>query len=717
MAVVEERVTFCRICEACCGMVATVEDGKVTKLKADKGNPFSQGYVCPKGPAYLQVHNDPDRVLHPLKRQADGTFAPVGWDEALDDISGRLKSLMETHGNDSVGWYVGNQIAFNYSAFFWITGFMAAIQSPHLYTAASVDINNRWAASAILYGNPLTNPIPDLTRSDFLFLVGTNPFVSHGSMWTVPRIRERLFDVTKRGGRVIVVDPRRTETAEAFEHVAIRPDGDAWLLASMLQVIFDEGLADEGAIVDQTSGIEVVKEFVAGFPPEATESRTGIAPEIVRDLARSAAKAQGAAFHGRCGASLGRHSTISVYLLDVLALVTGNFDRPGGLVFGRPMISSEKIAHQFKLDTYGAFRTRIGNFPDLLGTAPIAIAPKEITTPGKGQLRALLIAAGNPVTSAPDRAEWDDALPKLDLLVSLDFYVTETNRHADYILPATTFLERDDYPWFIGGHMTPPYAVWTDAVEEPRGEARPEWWVVAQLSRRLKVEPSAVPAVRALGKLGVRLPPAKAIDLFLRTGPEGDFYGLRPKGLSIKKLRREPRGRLLADRCDTGVLRKRVFHEDRLVHLDHPEIRRAMERFSAADGAEDAEFPLRLISLRELRSHNTWFHNVDKLMRERRQMLRIHPKDAAEFGLQEGDLVAIVSKTGRVEVPVRLTDEIAPGVIAITQGWGHRGGWRTAVAAGGANDNDLTSSDPADLDVSGNAVFNGIPVRLESILS
>ncbi|HVW34441.1 MAG TPA: molybdopterin-dependent oxidoreductase, partial [Acidimicrobiia bacterium] len=236
---VEERVTFCRICEAVCGMVATVEDGRITKLRADKANPFSRGYVCPKGPGFLEVHNDADRVLHPLRRNAGGTFEPVSWDSALDDIAARMKRLMEGAGPDSIGWYVGNQIAFNYAAFFWITGFMAAIRSPHLYTAASVDINNRWAASAVLYGNPLTNPIPDLDRSDFLFLVGTNPFISHGSMWTVPRIRERLLAVKNRGGRVIVVDPRRSETAEAFEHVAVKPDGDAWLLASMLQVIFD----------------------------------------------------------------------------------------------------------------------------------------------------------------------------------------------------------------------------------------------------------------------------------------------------------------------------------------------------------------------------------------------------------------------------------------------------------------------------------------------
>ncbi|MEW6476829.1 MAG: molybdopterin-dependent oxidoreductase [Actinomycetota bacterium] len=714
MTATEERITFCRICEACCGMVATLEGGRVTKLRADKENPFSDGYICPKGPAYLEVHNDPDRVLQPLKRQPDGTFTPVPWDEALDDIAGRLRALLDTHGSDSVGWYVGNQIAFNYSAFFWILGFMAAIKSPHFYAAASVDINNRWAASAVLYGHPLTNPIPDLEGSDFLFLVGTNPFVSHGSMWTVPRIRERLLAMQKRGGRVIVVDPRRTETAEAFEHLPIRPDGDAWLLASMLHVIFAEGLADEAALAAQTTGVDVLRRFVAAFPPEATEARTGIPADQVRQLARDAAGAKAAAFFGRCGASLGRHSTLVVYLLDALTLVTGNFDRPGGLVFGRPMISSEKIAHQFKLDTFGRRRSRVGGFPDLLGTVPIAVIPKEITTPGSGQLRALLISAGNPVTSAPNRAEWEDALPKLDLLVSMDFYVTETNRHADYILPATTFLERDDYPWFITGHMTPPYAVWTDAVEAPRGEARPEWWVVAQLGRRLKVEPSAVPAVRALGKLGIRLPPAKAIDLFLRTGPEGDFYGLRPKGLSLKKLRREPRGRLLADRCDTGVLGKRVFHKDRLVHFDHPEIRRAMDRFTA-DVDEDPEFPLRLISLRELRSHNTWFHNVGKLMRERRQYLRIHPKDAAEVGVEEGDAVAVVSKTGRVEVPVRITDEMTPGVLALPQGWGHRGGWRTAVEAGGANYNDLTSSDPADLDVSGNAVYNAVPVRLEPV--
>jgi formate dehydrogenase len=482
----------------------------------------------------------------------------------------------------------------------------------------------------------------------------------------------------------------------------------------MLHVIFAEGLADEAALAAQTTGVDGLRRFVADFPPEATEGRSGVPADRVRRLARDAAAARAAAFHGRCGASLGRHSTLVAYLLDALAIVTGNLDRPGGLVFGRPMISDEKIAHQFKLDTFATFRSRVGGFPEILGTAPIAMVPKEITTPGPGQLRALFISAGNPVTSAPNRAEWDDALPKLDLLVSMDFYVTETNRHADYILPATTFLERDDYPWFIAPHMTPPYAVWTDAVEAPRGEARPEWWVVAQLGRRLKVEPSAVPAVRALGKLGIRMPPAKAIDLFLRTGPEGDLYGLRPKGLSIRKLRRTPAGRLLADRCPTGVLAERIFHQDGRVHFDHPEIRTAMQRF-AADGAEDAAFPLRLVSLRELRSHNTWFHNVDRLMGERRQTLRVHPKDAAEFGLQEGDPVAVVSKSGRVEVPVRLTDEMTPGVVALPQGWGHRGGWRTAVGAGGANYNDLTSSDPADLDVSGNAVFNGIPVRLEPV--
>jgi anaerobic selenocysteine-containing dehydrogenase len=228
MTAIEERITFCRICEACCGMVATVEDGRVTKLKADKQNPFSEGYICPKGPAYLQVHNDPDRVLHPLSRQPDGSFAPVSWDAALDDIAARLRVLLDSEGPESVGFYAGNQIAFNYAAFFWVSGFMAAIQSPHFYAASSIDINNRWAASAMLYGNPLTNPIPDLERSDFLFLVGTNPFVSHGSMWTVPRIRERLLALQKRGGRVVVVDPRRTETAEALEHLPIRPDGDAW---------------------------------------------------------------------------------------------------------------------------------------------------------------------------------------------------------------------------------------------------------------------------------------------------------------------------------------------------------------------------------------------------------------------------------------------------------------------------------------------------------
>ena len=401
-------------------------------------------------------------------------------------------------------------------------------------------------------------------------------------MWTVPRIRERLFDVTKRGGRVIVVDPRRTETAEAFEHVAIRPDGDAWLLASMLQVIFEEGLADEGALADQTVGVEVVQAFVADFPPEATESRTGLPPDAGAGPGPGGRQSPG----GRLPRPVRRLTRPPLDDRRLPARRAGTGDgqlRPARRARVR---AADDLVGEDRPPVQARHLRRLPHpdrrtSPTCSARRPIAIAPKEITTPGKGQLRALLIAAGNPVTSAPDRAEWDDALPRLDLLVSMDFYVTETNRHADYILPATTFLERDDYPWFIGGHMTPPYAVWTDAVEAPRGEARPEWWVVAQIARRLKVEPSAVPAVRALGKLGIRLPPAKAIDLFLRTGSEGDFYGLRPKGLSLKKLRRSPGGRLLADRCETGVLRKSVFHKDKVVHFDHPEIRKAMDRLKA----------------------------------------------------------------------------------------------------------------------------------------
>ena len=708
-------VTFCRICEAHCGMVASVVGARVTKLRPDREHPLSSGYACPKGIAMTDVQNDPDRVTHPLRRLPGGGFERVGWEEALADIGERLRSIRDVHGPASIGWYMGNPGAFSYSHTLWVKGFLDALGSPHYYTAGSQDVNNRFAASALMYGSPLVVPIPDLPRTRLLLMIGANPLVSHGSVLTAPRVRDQLHGITGRGGRVVVVDPRRTETARQFEHVAVRPDTDAWLLLSLLHVVFAEGLADRRFLAGFARDAERLERLTAAHAPEDTEAQTGVPAETVRALARDFASADGAAAYGRTGSCLGRFGTLVAFLIDALNAVTGNLDRPGGAVFGRPAIPLDKVAELVGLATYGKTRARFGDFPDVIGNLPAALIPREIETPGERQIRALFVSAGNPVLSVPDGDALERALGKLDLCVSLDFYVNETNRHADYVLPSTTWLERDDTPVAFLGFYTTPFVQHSDAVVGPAGEAREEWEIVEALARPLGITPSSIPALRALGRLGIRLRPQHLLDLLLRTGPEGDLFGLRRGGLNLGRLRRRPHGVVVAEHVATGVLRSKVRHRGGRIRLAPEPIAAELERLRRAPAETDERFPLRLIGLRELRSHNSWMHNAPLLMRGgRTHSLRIHPDDAARHGIEDGDSVRIESRSGSVEVPALVTDDMTPGTVALPHGWGHAGGWRLANEHSGANYNLLTSAEPEDLEpLAGMTFLNGIAVRLE----
>ena len=712
----EQKVTFCRICEAHCGMVATVEDGRVAQLRPDPDHPLSKGYACPKGIAMTEVQNDPDRVLYPLRRLPGGGFERVSWQDAMADITGRLRAIHSAHGPGAIGWYMGNPGAFSYSHTLWVKGFLDAVGSPHYYTAGSQDVNNRFAASALLYGTPLVIPIPDLARTRFLFMVGANPLVSHGSVLTAPRVRDQLGEVTKRGGRVVVVDPRRTETARQFEHVPIVPDTDAWLLLAMIQTIFEEGLADGEFLERHAAGGEELAGLVRPHTPEEAAERTGIPAERIRELARDFARADGGAAYGRTGSCLGRFGTLVSFLLDALNAVTGNLDRPGGAVFGRPPIALDDVGERFGLATYGKVRSRFGGFPDVLGNLPATLLPKEIETPGERQIRALFVSAGNPVLSVPDGDALERALEKLELCVSLDFYVNETNCHADYVLPAPTWLERDDVPVAFLGFYTTPFIQQSEPVVPPAGEAREEWEVIDELAAALGVVPSSVGPLRLLGRAGVKLSPRSVLDLLLRTGPSGDLYGARRSGLSLAKLRKHPHGIVLDEHVATGVLRAKVRHRDRRLRLAPAEIVGELRRLERVNGADPA-FPLRLIGMRELRSHNSWMHNAPLLMRGgRTHALRVHPDDAAEHGLDDGGTVRITSKSGSVEVPIKVTDEMTPGTVALPHGWGHRGGWRLANKYAGANVNALASAEPEDLErLAGMAFLNGIPVRIERV--
>ena len=712
---VQERVTFCRICEPLCGMVATVEDGRLEQLRPDREHPLSRGYACPKGIAMTDVQNDPDRVLYPLKRVGGpGEFERTTWPEAMEAIGARLRRVLGERGPDGVGWYMGNPGAFSYSHVLWVKGFLDALGSPHYYSAGSQDVNNRFAASALLYGSPLVVPIPDLARTDFLLMVGANPLVSHGSVLSAPRVREQLNAITDRGGRVVVVDPRRTETARQYEHLPIRPDADAWLLLSLLNVIFEEGLVDRDFVSAWTDGAEALEQAASAHPPEQTEARTGLPPERVREVARGFAAAGAAAAYGRTGSGLGRFGTLVAFLLDSLNAVTGNLDRPGGAVFGRPPIALDDVGEKTGLATYGKTRSRFGGFPDVIGNLPATLVPREITTPGARQIRAFFVSAGNPVLSVPDGDSLEHALEQLELMVSLDIYVNETNRHADYVLPATTFLERDDVPVAFLGFFSTPFIQVTDPVVDPAGEARQEWEVIDQLARAVGVAPYSLPALRRLARLGFRIKPRQLVDLLLRTGPAGDLFGLRRSGLSLAKVERHPHGIVLGDQIATGVLPKKVRHSNGRVHLDDRAIASELERLTTVNG-DRPEFPLKLIGIRELRSHNSWMHNAPMLLRGgRTQALRIHPDDAERAGLADGERARVASAAGAVEVAVKVTDEMTPGTVALPHGWGHRGGWRLANETDGVNVNLLAPSDPESLEpLAGMAHLTGIPVRVE----
>lgn len=721
----EQHVTYCRICEALCGLIATVEDGRLQSLRPDPDNPLSRGRTCPKGIAFTDVQNDPDRVLVPLRRRDDGTFAEVSWDVALDDIAARLTRIIAEHGGSAVGQYFGNPVAFGFAAGVWSGMFLARIGGHHQYSSASQDISARFVASKLLYGAASQVPFPDLKRTDFLFMLGANPLVSHGSGVRTPRVRDDLAAITDRGGRIVVVDPRRTETARVYEHLPVRPDSDAWLLLSMLHVIFAENLADTAVLDTETTGWRTLRDVVRDFAPETTEPRTGVEPETVRTLTRDFAAAPSAVAYGRTGACLGRHGTLVSFLLDALNVVTGNLDRAGGLLFAEAIVPLEEIAEKSGQMTYDSARSRIGDLPEVISTYPAAVMAEEIITPGPGQLRAMFVTAGNPVLTVPNGPMLEKALGELDLLVSLDLYVNETNQHADYVLPATTFLERYDMPYSLA-NCSPTVSIQAaEPVLAPYGQARNEWEVFDELARRMGLSLLATGGLQRFNRVlhwldrrGVgRLTPRRLVESLLRIGPHGDRFGLRRNGINPRKLRENPHGIVLSEYAPTGLRRKAVKHPAGRVALAPAAILEDVERLGDRH-PDDPDYPLMAIGMREMRSQNSWMHNSPTLMKgDRRHRARVNPIDATAANLTDGDAVRVTSPFGSIETEVLVTDEVGPGTVAIPHGWGHRGGgWQLANKAGGANVNELMSNDAQDLErLAGMSVLNGVAIRLERI--
>ena len=702
-----QHISFCRLCEALCGLLVDVRDGRIVRIGPDRDHPISEGHICVKGARMVDMVHDPDRVLHPLRRRGEaGQFERVGWDEALDDIAGRLARVVAHHGGSGVAAYIGNPASFGSLHAAYMNGFLRALGSARKFNSLHTDTGAKNLAMELTYGNPYRYTFPDLEDCDFLIVIGGNPAASHMSLISEPRALARLDAIAARDG-VVVVDPRRTETARRYEHLPMRPDSDIWLVLLMLQTIFAEHLFDEAALTAIATGWQELRDAVAKVVPEQAAARCGVAVDAAQALARRLAQARAAAVYTRLGTGRGSYSTLTNLLIEALNVVTGRLGRAGGWVIGEGAVP----APSSNLFPYGSKRSRIGNLPLILDIAPGGTLGDEITTPGEGQIRALFVDAGNPVLSYPRGDRLEQALASLDLHVSFDLYINETNRLADYILPATTFLERPDLNELWGANAPRPWIQYSDAVLPPQGEARSEFDIYAAILERMGLpSPLAMMGTPACPDPD----PIAAVDMRLRAGPWG--AGSVPDGLSIDVLReRYPHGCRYLERVDPAATLTAIMHPGGKASLWGEVHASEFARLNSSAAAAPRQDTLLLFGRRRLQSLNSWMHNSDRLTRSHRPTLQIHPADATRLGIADGQPVMVTGGPNSITVPAELCEDIIPGAVCYPHGWGHRGGWQHANAIEGANVNLLASDNPADWEqVSGMCMLDGIPVRLSA---
>lgn len=717
------RLAACNLCEAICGLELTITDGEVTGVRGNPEDPLSRGHVCPKGVAIADVYTDPDRLTRPVRRTgegADATWEELGWEEALDLVADRLAEVVREHGRDAVGLYLGNPTAHSLGSATHGTALWRALRTKNRFSASSVDQFPHQYVAWQLFGHQLLIPVPDLDRTSYLLVVGGNPMASNGSLMTAPAFPQRLRDLRSRGGRMVVLDPRRTETAAAAdEHHFVRPGTDAWLLLAMVRVLLAEGLATPAAYVD---GVERLRELVEPFTPQLAERVSGVPADVVERLAREVAAADGAAVYGRLGVSTQEFGSICQWAVQLLNILTGNLDREGGTLFPEPAVDvvGRRVIGPGHL---GKWRSRVRDLPEFAGELPVSVLREEIEEADgsdSGRIRALVTNAGNPVLSTPDGARLDAALATLDFMVSIDIYVNETTRHADVILPPTTALERDQYDLVFHNLAVRNTARYTPPVFGIGAHQRHDWQIYGALAARL-AERLGRPAgrrERLLARLGLtRLTasPAALLTGLLLTGRRTTMLQLRahPEGVDLGPLRPTLPGRL-----QTPGRRIDLVPDLLVADLDRLHAwlaaRDAVAGSDSGSGDGGPEGELLLIGRRHQRDNNSWMHNTTRLTRGRaRHHLLMHPDDLAARGLADGDRVAVSSRVGRVEVEVSATQDVMPGVVSLPHGYGHgRPGsrMRHADELPGVSVNDLT--DPGPLDVSGNAVLNGVPVQV-----
>ena len=685
----------CNLCEAICGLEIKYAGNQVISIAGDKNDPFSRGHICPKAVALKDIYEDPNRLRQPVRRTEKG-WETISWQEAFDEVASKLKAIQRQHGTNAVAMYAGNPSVHNSGTFLAGTGLMRALKTKNIFSATSTDQLPHHFAAWQMFGHPFLLPIPDIDHTDFWLIMGGNPIASNGSLMTVPDVANRLKAIQQRGGKVVVIDPRFTETAaKADEHHFIRPATDVYLLLAMLHVVFAEGL-DKAP--DDVTGLEALKETVSGFSPEKVEDQTGIKADTIRHIVHEFTNAKSAVAYGRIGLSTQAFGGACQWLLNAFNVVTGNMDKVGGAMFTQPamdILATSKGLY----DKYNRYQSRVRGLPEFMGELPVSALAEEILTEGEGQIKALITSCGNPILSTPNGRQLDTAFEKLEFMVSIDIYINETTRHAYLILPPATGLEVSHYDLTFNALAVRNITRFSEPLFPKSNEAKYDWEIFQELTARLTGGYTT--------DFQVQDPHAK-VDIGLRFGAYK---------LNLDELRKHPHG------IDLGPLKPCLFGRlqtiDKKIHLAPDLLLKDVVRIHKLfnNTQLSADFDLLLINRRHLRDNNSWMHNSERLIKGRnRCTLLIHPQDAVQRGIEEGSLVKIRSRVGEVQVVAELTEKMMHGVVSLPHGYGHnRTGVQLPVAQAhaGVSVNDLTDELILD-ELTGNAVFGGVPVQVNS---
>ena len=706
----ETHFIACNLCEAICGLEIKLEGGQIRSIKGDKDDPISKGHICPKAVALQDIYSDPDRLRAPIRKTDDG-WQTISWRQAFDDVTENLKSIQQQHGRNSVAIYLGNPTVHNLDAMLFGPMFFRTLRTKSRYSATSVDQLPEQLVSLLMFGHGLLIPLPDLDRTSFHIIFGANPVVSNGSLMTAPGVTKRLQAIRERGGKLVVVDPRKTETAAiADQHLFIKPGSDVLMLLAMLQVVFAEEVQNLGTVASFAKGLEEIMTLVRDYPPERVAQATGVDADTLRTLVKDFCHAENASCYGRIGVSTQQFGSLTQWLITVLNIVTGNLDIAGGTMFSKPafeIISARRPGIKGFADAF----SRVRKLPTFNGEFPVAALSEEITTEGDDQIRALVTSAGNPVLSTPNSDQLDNALGELDYMVSIDIYLNETTRHADIILPPLTTLERSQYDVAFQALAIRNGAKYSRPVFKAGKEQRSDAQIFLELAWRMQDGNLFNRASGWLKKEVLqRLGNGWIINERLKKGPYYESHRL-----DLKKLKQNPHG------IDLGPMQAclpgRLLTSDKMIDLAPDEFLSGVKAvdITLLTENQDNEFDLLLIGRRDPRTNNSWLHNCYRMVKGKQRCLAlVHPDDAQSRGVSDGDKVTVRSRVGTIKIPIALTHEMMPGVISIPHGWGHdMPGAKLSIAKdhAGVNTNILTDENFLD-SLSGNAALNGVPVSL-----